>query len=141
MRTNRYVPMNSARSFCALLYIFLSGEEIQERTVPGRGNSCGGILVEASFGVKSRFDVSRDANRLAGSDRRRRRNRREPAVAIGLFSARERVEFVLQFFRDWPASAIANLNLVDAAHGRNLDRRAREENFIGDVEHLAGNRS
>src|SRR6185437_1254441 len=67
------------------------------------------------------------------------RDWREPAETVWLFSADDGEKFLLHFFGDWAQCAVANFDFVHRAHGRNFRRSPGEENFIGNVEHFAGN--
>src|ERR1700687_5676713 len=64
---------------------------------------------------------------------------REPVVTVGLAAAGEGKEFFLEVARDGNGDPFANLNAIDGADGSDFDRRANEENFVHDVEHLARN--
>src|SRR5690348_627966 len=60
-------------------------------------------------------------------------------MAIGLCTASERVEFILQQFGDGAAAAVADLDFVDGADRSDFDGSAGEKYFVGYVEHFAGN--
>src|SRR5690348_15189237 len=60
-------------------------------------------------------------------------------MAIGLCTASEGVEFILQQFGDGAATAVADLDFVDRADRSDFNGRAGEKYFVGYVEHLAGN--
>ena len=58
---------------------------------------------------------------------------------LGLLAAHDREELLLQLLGNRANHALAHLDLIHRADGRNLSRRAGKEDFIGDVEHFARN--
>ena len=70
---------------------------------------------------------------------RRNVDGREPVMAVGLRAAGKGEEFVLNAFGDFAARAGTYLDTVDGTDGSDLDCRAAEKNFLGDVKHLARN--
>src|SRR5690242_14508905 len=81
------------------------------------------------------------SKKLAGGGAHRSADGREPVVAVVLRATGDGEEFFLQLARDWSGHAFAHLNVVHRADGGDFHSRAHEENFVGDIEHLAGNDS
>src|ERR1035437_5709860 len=66
-------------------------------------------------------------------------DRREPTVGVLARAVDHSEEFFLQPLGDGAAPAAADGDPVDGADRRDFGGGAAEENFVGDVEHLAGN--
>ena len=59
-------------------------------------------------------------------------------MAVLLFSINNVEELTLQGQRNWSGLFAGNADLVDGLDGRDLRGGAAEENFVGNVEHFAG---
>src|SRR5689334_12655637 len=67
------------------------------------------------------------------------RHLREPAMAVGHAAFDDVEEFLVQGASDWTCLAVSDRDLVDSANRCDLSCSAGEENFVGNVEHLARN--
>ena len=59
-------------------------------------------------------------------------------MSVGNASARDAKELVLQAFCDWPSGTGADDDTVYRADGRDLRRRAAEEDLVSHVQSLTG---
>src|SRR5579859_5405792 len=64
--------------------------------------------------------------------------RGQPVVAVGPGAAGYGEEFFLQLTGDGAGDAFAHLDVVDGTDGCDFDGGAAEEDFVDDVQHLAG---
>src|SRR5690348_17075971 len=67
------------------------------------------------------------------------RDLREPAVTVMHAAFDDVKKLLVQSACHRTGLAVSNCDLVDSANRCDLSRRPCEEDFIGDVEHLAGN--
>src|SRR6266849_2362271 len=138
------VPTNSAASFWGMLYM---GEASNEQ-------GCGSCLVRALrefYRIGLRQSKTRAANRaeqcqlssldgeLAGAGGDGNVAGRQPVVAVRFCSSGEGVKLFLEAFCDGAWLALADGDAVHGANGADFHGGARKKDFIGDVEHLAGN--
>src|SRR5579871_2363130 len=68
-----------------------------------------------------------------------RMNRRKPAVRIGPRAVDDPEELLLQLLGDRTASSLTDRDAIDRPDRGDLRGRPREEDFVGDIQHLARN--
>src|SRR6202007_1613479 len=156
------VPMNSATSFCGLLYM---------RAPPRQADTSGSIAVgsvQRSVILRERVESSQTSGGLfspagaGGGGRWTIRTRElsfpcqkveeggsaragahwdvergQPVVPVRLRTGEKCEKLLLQRLGDGAAGTFADLNAVDRAQGADFGGGACEENFVGDVEHFA----
>src|SRR5215471_13605712 len=66
-------------------------------------------------------------------------HRSEPMKAVSRLSGYDAVKLLLNAFRKRPDCALAHADLVNRPHRSDFGGRSSEENFLGEIQHLARN--
>src|ERR1019366_7550380 len=132
------VPINSATSFCGVLYMEAPPKQTDSAN-PARYLETGNVRLYESDVLASNFGFCRDRHPLTGSSAQRHADRRKAIVAVRPRTVENGEKFFLEQLGDGPARSLADLDAVDRAQGTDFSRGAGEEDFVGDVEHLARN--
>src|SRR5438445_3368812 len=144
--TNR--TRQSVRKASGLATQFVATPELQNPrkvgTLPRRGKTEPPTLKYEGWGT--RVPAGSKAALAGGADRGADRGRaggggngREPVVPVGFGAGQNGEEFVLETLGDRAAATRADGDAVDRTQGRDFRGGAGEEDFVGDVEHLARN--